>query len=129
MYAIMEHGGRQYKVKPGDVIHLDYAEEKKAGDSVTLDKVLLFSDSKETVKVGAPTLANYNVAGLVLTHTKGEKTRAFRYRRRKHSSKNLKGHRQIHTTVVVSAINEGTSSLASIESAALEQAKKRYMKA
>lgn len=129
MYAIIEHGGKQYKVSPGDVVHVDYNESATMGANINFDSVLLCSDENSDIKVGAPTLANYSIAGVILAQTKGEKTRAFRYRRRKHSSKNLKGHRQKYTTVVVSAINNGSTALASIEAAALEGLKKRYIKA
>ena len=65
MYAVIETGGKQYKVQEGDVITVEKLKAE-AGDTITFDKVLLMSDGKE-VKVGTPYLAEA-VTGLSLIH-------------------------------------------------------------
>ncbi|MDD5568401.1 MAG: 50S ribosomal protein L21 [Candidatus Omnitrophica bacterium] len=90
MYAIIEVGAKQYNVAKGDVILIDN-QPLKEGKEITLDKVLLVSKDKK-VEVGQPYLKNVKVTAEVLSSIKGEKTIAFKYRRRK-SSHWTKGHR------------------------------------
>jgi len=90
MYAIVDVGSKQYNVKKNDVILVDN-QPLKEGKEITLDKVLLVSKDKK-VEVGQPYLKNVKVIAEVLSSVKGEKTIAFKYRRRK-SSHWTKGHR------------------------------------
>ncbi|MFA5062648.1 MAG: 50S ribosomal protein L21 [Candidatus Omnitrophota bacterium] len=90
MYAIIEVGAKQYNVAKDDIILIDN-QPLKEGKEITLDKVLLVSKDKK-VEVGQPYLKNVKVTAEVLSSVKGEKTIAFKYRRRK-SSHWTKGHR------------------------------------
>lgn len=90
MYAIVEVGAKQYNVAKGDIILVDN-QPFKEGKEIILDKVLLVSKDKK-VEVGQPYLKNVKVSAEVLSSVKGEKTMAFKYRRRK-SSHWKKGHR------------------------------------
>jgi len=90
MYAIVEVGSKQYNVAKNDIILVDN-QPLKEGKEITLDKVLLVSKDKK-VEVGQPYLKNVKVIAEVLSSVKGEKTTAFKYRRRK-SSHWTKGHR------------------------------------
>lgn len=98
MYAIIETGGKQYRVTNGDVIYvekLNAAEE----ETVTFDKVIAFSDGK-TLKVGTPYVAKVTVEGKVLKNGKGKKITVFTYKPKKGSARKM-GHRQPYTKVEI----------------------------
>ena len=100
MYVIIETGGKQYKVQPGQVIEvekLDAAEGK-----VTFDRVLMCSDGKK-VKVGTPAVAKASVKGELLGSARGPKVVAFKTRRRK-DSRTKRGHRQTFARVRIDEI-------------------------
>ena len=101
MYAIIETGGKQYKVESGDVLFiekLDAAEEA----SVTFDKVVALHNDKE-LKVGAPYIKGASVEAQVVKNGKGKKITVFTYRPKKGSKRKL-GHRQPYTKVQIGAI-------------------------
>lgn len=102
MYAIVEDGGKQYKVTTGDRLMLDrkVAEGEK---TVTLDRVLLVGGEGEA-KIGQPVVAGATVTAEVLGEASGKKIDIFKYRRRKGYHKR-QGHRQHYTQVKVTAIN------------------------
>ncbi len=102
MYAVVQLGSSQYKVKEGDVIEAQLLG-KKDNESVTLDKVLLFADG-QSVKVGQPFLTDVRVSAKVLGEVKGEKAFSFKYLRRKFSSWR-KGHRQKYTRLSITKIS------------------------
>ena len=102
MYAIIEDGGRQYKVTSGDRLRIDRQVEEN-DKSVTFDRVLLIGGDG-AAKIGAPLLAGATVTAEILGEVKGEKVRTFKYKRRKGYEKNI-GHRQRYTEVKISAIN------------------------
>ena len=102
MYAIIETGGKQYKVQTGDVVFLeklDAAEEA----TVTFDQVVALHNDKE-LKVGAPYLKGATVTARVLKNGKGKKLTVFTYRPKKGSKRKL-GHRQPYTKVQIDAIH------------------------
>ena len=80
MYAVIETGGKQYRVAPGDVLRVEKLPAE-AGDSINLERVLLISDASG-LRVGDPTLGE-NVSAKVLSHGRGEKVRIFKLRREK----------------------------------------------
>ena len=90
-YAIIETGGKQYKVAQGDTILVEKMGAEK-GASLELEKVLLVNDSGK-VQIGKPYLSGTKVICEVLGETKGEKVISFKYRRRKGYRKKI-GHRQ-----------------------------------
>ena len=101
MYAIIQTGGKQYRVQEGDQITV----EKLAGEvgaKVTLDEVLLVRKDKETL-VGTPKVANAKVTAEVLNQDKGEKIIVFKKKRRK-GYKKKQGHRQLQTTLKITKI-------------------------
>ena len=102
MYAIIETGGKQYKVQNGDVLFvekLDAAEES----SVTFDKVVALHNDKE-LKVGAPYVKGASVEARVVKNGKGKKIAVFTYKPKKGCKRAL-GHRQPYTKVQVEVIN------------------------
>ena len=102
MYAIIETGGKQYKVQNGDTLYiekLDAAEEA----SVTFDKVIALQ-GEDGLKVGAPYVDGATVTAHVLRNGKSKKITVFTYKPKKGSARQL-GHRQPYTKVQIEAIN------------------------
>jgi large subunit ribosomal protein L21 len=102
MYAIIETGGKQYKVQSGDVLYiekLDAAEES----TVIFDKVLALHNDK-TLKLGNPYIKGASVEARVLKNGKGKKLTVFTYRPKKGSKRKL-GHRQPFTKVQIETIH------------------------
>lgn len=104
MYAVIETGGKQYKVAKDAVIDLEKLDGKKA-DAVNFTHVLLVADGTE-VKIGAPYVDGAKVSGEVVRNFKAAKVISFKYRKRK-SSKTTKGHRQQLTQVRIKEIIAG----------------------
>ena len=101
MYAVIQSGGKQYRVGVGDVIRVEKLDVP-AGDSVDLNEVLMVGDGDD-VKVGSPTLAGSSVTAKVKAHGRGEKIRIIKFRRRKHYRKTA-GHRQDYTELEITGI-------------------------
>lgn len=101
MYAVVETGGKQYRVAVGDVIRVEKLEAP-AGAAVNLDKVLLVADG-DNVRVGAPNVADASVTATIKGHGRGDKIRVFKFRRRKHFRKTI-GHRQYYTEIEITGI-------------------------
>lgn len=89
MYAIVQIGNSQFKVSEGDTIQADRFKEE-IGKDITLDKVLVYNKDKE-VKIGQPYLKDVVVKAKVVGHPQGEKTIAFKFRKRKDSSSKIGG--------------------------------------
>ena len=102
MFAIIESGGRQVKVVPGAVIEVDRIDAK-AGDEVSIDRVLFLEKDGGEVLAGAPYIANVKVLGVVDGESRGPKIRVFKKKRRK-GQRNTKGHRSTLTLVRVKDI-------------------------
>jgi len=102
MYAIVETGGKQYKVSEGDVLFIEklVAED---GAEVTFDKVLLVSKDNGVV-VGSPVVAGATVTANVLKHGKAKKIIVFKYKSKKNYRRKA-GHRQPYTQVQIAKIN------------------------
>jgi large subunit ribosomal protein L21 len=101
MYAIVEVGAKQYNVQKGDIIEVNKQVVDK-GDNIILDKVLLVSKDKN-VEIGQPYVKGAKVEAEVLKQVLGEKTTAYKYRRRKNSHWK-KGHRPKLTELKIKAI-------------------------
>ncbi len=101
MYAIVECGGKQYRVAPGDVITVEKLREE-VGREVSLDRVLLVNDGKE-VRVGKPFVDGATVKAKVVAHGKGRKILVFRYKP-KDNIRRRYGHRQPFTRLLIQAV-------------------------
>ena len=100
-YAIVQTGGRQYKVSSGD--NIDVARIRAAeGSAVELDQVMLVADG-DSVKVGTPTVDGAKVITEVLGEGKGKKVIVFKYKP-KVRYRRMKGHRQFYTTLSIKEI-------------------------
>ncbi len=97
-YAIIETGGKQFKVRPDRRIRVP-SLGGEAGDRVTFDRVLFTSDG-ETAAVGAPTVSGATVTGEIVGHGRGKKVVVFKVKRR-HRYRRKTGHRQDYTEVAI----------------------------
>ncbi len=102
MYAIIETGGKQYKVSEGDVIFIEKLEAAE-GETVTFDKVLVVADG-DKVNVGAPAVDGASVTAKVEKQGKSKKIYVFKMKRKK-NYRRKKGHRQPFTKVTIDKIN------------------------
>ena len=100
MYAIIETGGKQYKVQAGDVIYIEKIANE-VGSNVEFDKVLAVSGEKMTV--GDPIVKGAKVSGTVLSQGKAKKVIVFHYKAKKNERKK-NGHRQEYTKVQIDDI-------------------------
>ena len=102
-YAIVEHGGKQYRVGPGDELLVERTEpDLQAGDSLLFDRVYLYAQGDE-VRVGRPMVEGVLVRGRVVSPVRGDKIIVFKKKRRK-GYKKTQGHRQDYYRVRVEAI-------------------------
>jgi len=101
MYAVIETGGKQYRVSPGEEVKLEKLPGD-IGDPVSFDKVLLTSDG-ENVQIGKPYVDNAKVTGRLTVHGKERKIIVFKYKKRKGFRKKT-GHRQQFTQVKIENI-------------------------
>ena len=107
MYAVIEQGGKQYKVAPGDCINIELTDIADDAEKIELDKVLFVSDEKGA-KLGTPYLDGAKVVASFETTAqeavvKGKKLYPMHFRRRKNSKRRI-GHRQKYLQVVIDEI-------------------------
>jgi large subunit ribosomal protein L21 len=101
MYAVIESGGKQHRVKEGEILQLEKLEAA-TGDKVQFDKVLMVGEG-ESVKIGAPYIEGGQVTAEVLKQGRGKKIHIIKFNRRKHFRKQ-QGHRQWFTEVKIVGI-------------------------
>jgi len=123
MYAIIQTGGKQYRVMQGDLVQVELLEP--ATEKVTFDKVCLLSNGRETV-VGTPSVDGASVTGSVVGTGRAPKILVFKKKRRKHYKRTI-GHRQYFTAVRIEAIDAGgkLKALPAEETAARAAARKK----
>ncbi|MCQ4021616.1 MULTISPECIES: 50S ribosomal protein L21 [unclassified Ruminococcus] len=101
MYAIIETGGKQYKVANGDVI---YVEKLNAEDDSTVDFNVVALGTDDGIKVGAPYVEGAKVTGKVVKTGKGKKVTVFTYKPKKGEKRKM-GHRQPYTKIEIQSVN------------------------
>jgi large subunit ribosomal protein L21 len=102
-YAIVEHGGKQYRVSPGDELVVERTQpDLKQGDDLVFDRVMLVSQG-EAVRVGQPVVEGVSVKTQVVAPIRGDKIIVFKKKRRK-GYKKTQGHRQDYYRVRVESI-------------------------
>ncbi len=102
MYAVFVTGGKQYRASEGDVLRIEKLNAAD-GDTVDFDKVLMISDG-DGIKIGAPYVEGGKVTALVKAQGRHKKIKIIKFRRRKHSRKQM-GHRQSYTEVQITGIS------------------------
>lgn len=104
MFAVFEDGSRQYKVRQGDVLAVDFRSEAKDGETLAFDKVLLANGGGASV-LGRPLIEGASVtANVVVAEYKGIKLEIQKFKRR-NASKRHTGHRQKYTRVKITGIS------------------------
>jgi len=101
MYAVFQSGGKQHRVAEGQTVRLEKIEVAP-GETVEFEDILMVSNGDD-VKIGTPSVAGAKVTAEVVTHGRGEKINIVKFRRRKHSRKQM-GHRQWFTEVKITGI-------------------------
>ena len=99
MYAIIETGGKQYRIQAGDVIEVELLKEEK---NIEFKNILVLSDGTN-IKVGSPYVQEAVVKGEILEVSKGPKVIAYKYKKRKNYHRK-KGHRQKYSKVKITEI-------------------------
>ncbi len=105
MFAVIQTGGKQYRVAEGDRISVEKLDVEPGG-SVELDRVLMVGDGESAPTVGAPILAGATVTAEVVDQTRGKKIIVFKKKRRQNYRRKA-GHRQHHTVLRITGINAG----------------------
>jgi len=108
MYAVIETGGKQYRVSPGQTVEVELLPAEP-GATVTLERVLMVSNDGDT-QVGAPVVAGASVVATVIGEGRGKKIIVFRYKSKKRYRKTT-GHRQDYTYITVTDIQANGESL------------------
>ena len=102
MYAVIETGGKQYRVEPGTLLEHERIAGINPGSAVTFGKVLLVV-TEDGIKVGDPYLAGVSVKGKVKEEGRGDKITVFRYKSKK-GYRRTRGHRQPYMRTLITAI-------------------------
>ena len=102
MYAVIQTGGKQYRVENGTTLKIEKLE-LGAGDSVEFDKVLMIQ-SGDSSNIGLPYIAGAKVTATVVSQGRHKKVKIIKFRRRKHHMKQM-GHRQYYTEIQITGIS------------------------
>lgn len=112
MYAVIETGGKQYRVRPGQTVEVELLPAEP-GATVTLERVLLVSNDGNTL-VGQPTVAGAKVVGTIAREGRGKKIIVFKYKSKKRYRR-TRGHRQDYSYLTITDIQAEGKSLVSDE--------------
>lgn len=104
MYAVIETGGKQYRVTEGQTLKVEKLSVEEGGN-VEIEKVLMVADG-EDIKLGAPYVSGGKVTATVKAHGRGDKVKIVKFHRRKHHRKQM-GHRQHYTELQITGISAG----------------------
>ena len=121
MYAVVNSGGKQYKVQQGQVLRVEKIPGD-VGNPVTFERVLMFSDG-DNVSIGQPALEDIVVEGHIVEQGKAKKIIVFKYKKRKRYRRK-KGHRQEFTAVLIDDIKPKTQKLSETKDEPKAEAKK-----
>ena len=103
MYAVIKTGGKQYRVKEGDLLKIEMLPDE-VGNEISFAEVLMIADG-DNITWGQPLIEKALVKAEVVTHGRHKKIKIIKFRRRKHHMKQM-GHRQYYTQVKITAIGK-----------------------
>lgn len=103
MHAVIETGGKQYRVQPGDEFDVEKLGDYEPGETIEIEQVLSVGDG-EDIEVGQPVLDSASVTAEVVEHGRGEKKIVFK-KKAKQGYKRKKGHRQPYTRIKINDIS------------------------
>ena len=101
-YAVIKTGGKQYKVKSGEILKIEKLPDSKPDSKIEFNEVLAYGDDK-TIEIGAPTIAGAKVEADLIKNGKDRTILIFKKRRR-NNSRRKNGHRQEHTIIRINKI-------------------------
>lgn len=102
VYAVVETGGKQYRVQEGDVFRIERLEGE-AGQEIVLDKVLMIG-GENAVKWGTPLVSGASVTAEIVSQARADKILVFKYKSKK-NYRRMRGHRQYYTEIRIKGIN------------------------
>ena len=101
-YAVIKTGGKQYKVKSGEILKIEKLPDSKPDSKIEFNEILAYGDD-ETIEIGAPTVVGAKVEADLIKNGKDRKILIFKKRRRQ-NSRRKNGHRQEHTMIRINKI-------------------------
>ena len=118
MYAVIETGGKQYRVQPGEIVQIEKLEGEE-GSSVKFGQVLMSAKptaDNTTIVLGKPYLAGATVEGEIVGQGRGDKILIIKMKRRK-QYRRTQGHRQFYTQVLITSLDNGAGDKAALSAA------------
>ena len=101
-YAVIKTGGKQYKVKAGEILKIEKLQDSKLSSKVEFNDILAYGDDK-TIEIGAPTISGAKVEAELIENSKNRTVLIFKKRRR-HNSRRKNGHRQEFSKIRINKI-------------------------
>ena len=125
-YAVIKTGGKQYKVKAGEILKIEKLQDSKPSSKVEFNEILAYGDDK-TIEIGAPTISGAKVEAELIENSKNRTVLIFKKRRR-HNSRRKNGHRQEFSRIRINKIYSKDGSVLSEAEKAVTVAKKTESK-
>jgi len=104
MYAVIESGGKQHRVEPGEILQLEKLDIAE-GETIDLEKVMMIGEG-DKLEIGMPYVKGGKVTAQIISHGRSDKVKIIKMRRRKHYRRQA-GHRQHFTKVEIKEISGG----------------------
>ncbi|AFS46810.1 LSU ribosomal protein L21P [alpha proteobacterium HIMB5] len=121
-YAVIKTGGKQYKVKAGEILKIEKLQDSKPSSKVEFNEILAYGDDK-TIEIGAPTISGAKVEAELIENSKNRTVLIFKKRRR-HNSRRKNGHRQEFSRIRINKIYSKDGSVLSEAEKTVKVAKK-----
>lgn len=125
-YAVIKTGGKQYKVKAGEILKIEKLQDSKPSSKVEFNEILAYGDDK-TIEIGAPTISGAKVEAELIENSKNRTVLIFKKRRR-HNSRKKNGHRQEFSKIRINKIYSKDGSVLSEAEKAVKVTKKTESK-
>ena len=125
-YAVIKTGGKQYKVKAGEILKIEKLQDSKPSSKVEFNEILAYGDDK-TIEIGAPTISGAKVEAELIENNKNRTVLIFKKRRR-HNSRRKNGHRQEFSKIRINKIYSKDGSVLSEAEKAVKVTKKTEIK-
>ena len=125
-YAVIKTGGKQYKVKAGEILKIEKLQDSKPSSKVEFNEILAYGDDK-TLEIGAPTISGAKVEAELIENSKNRTVLIFKKRRR-HNSRRKNGHRQEFSKIRINKIYSKDGSVLSEAEKAVKVTKKTESK-
>jgi len=125
-FAIIQTGGKQYKVKASDIVKIEKLENLKTKSKIEFNEILAYGDNK-TLEVGSPLVSGAKVEAELIKNGKNKTVLIFKKRRRK-NSRRKNGHRQLYSLIKINKIFSKNGSVLSEAKKEIKKAEKKEIK-